>query len=213
MSRTPYPSPLTDAQWANIARLVPEPRPGGRPAKYPRREVVDGILSVARTGGAWRSLPTDLPSDRIGFHYFRLWQRDGTWGRIHAALREKVRRAAGKKRRPATGILDSQGKVNAKELKRLKEFARKKTGADGSSELGFGLPELRTFMDANFERAAGRRRLVDRALMNGEWPVLLKVMGKDGPDGRYLGLREVEDLFTKRQLPLRMNRQLKGGRQ
>lgn len=112
-----------------------------------------------------------------------------------------------------SGILDSQGKVNAKELKRLKEFARKKTGADGSSELGFGLPELRTFMDANFERAAGRRRLVDRALMNGEWPVLLKVMGKDGPDGRYLGLREVEDLFTKRQLPLRMNRQLKGGRQ
>ena len=59
-------------------------------------------------------------------------------------------------------------------------------------------------MDANYARAAGRRRLVDRALMNGEWPILLKVMGKKGKAGRYLGLKEVEELFTKRRLPARM---------
>jgi hypothetical protein len=41
--------------------------------------------------------------------------------------------------------------------------------------------------------------------MIGEWPVLLKVMGREGPDGRYLSLGEVEILFTKRQLPLRMS--------
>jgi hypothetical protein len=40
--------------------------------------------------------------------------------------------------------------------------------------------------------------------MNGEWPVLLKVMGKDGPNGRYLNLKDVETLFTRRQLPQRM---------
>ncbi|MFO0847572.1 MAG: IS5 family transposase [Gemmataceae bacterium] len=108
MSRTPYPSSLTDAQWRLIARLVPPPQPGGRPAKYDRREIVDGILYVARTGCSWRSLPTDLPTYRICFHYFRRWQADGTWAAIHAALREKVRRAAGKRRRPTTGILDSQ---------------------------------------------------------------------------------------------------------
>ncbi len=108
MSRTPYPSSLTDAQWANIARLLPPPQPGGRPAKYDRREIVGGILYVARTGCSWRSLPTDLPTYRICFHYFRRWQKDGTWDRIHAALRETGRRAAGKKRRPTTGILDSQ---------------------------------------------------------------------------------------------------------
>ena len=116
------------------------------------------------------------------------------------------------KKGAGSGILDNRGEVNAKELKRLKEFAFKKSAADGSSELGLGLTELRTYMDANFERAAGRRRLVDRALMNGEWPVLLKVMGKDGPDGRYLGLKDVEELFAKRRLPPRMRRQLAGGR-
>ena len=62
MSRTPYPSSLTDARWQLVAPLVPPPRPGGRPAKYDRREIVDGILYVARTGCSWRSLPTDLPA-------------------------------------------------------------------------------------------------------------------------------------------------------
>ena len=57
---------------------------------------------------AWRALPHDLVPYRTAFHYFRRWQADGTWERIHAALREKVRLAAGKNRRPTTGIVDSQ---------------------------------------------------------------------------------------------------------
>ena len=36
------------------------------------------------------------------------WQRDGTWDKIHDALREKVRRAAGKRPKPTAAILDSQ---------------------------------------------------------------------------------------------------------
>jgi len=56
-------------------------------------------------------------------------------------------------------------------------------------------------MDANFARAAGSRRHVDRALMNGEWPVLLTVLGKDGPDGRYLSLADVRGLFVDRRFP------------
>lgn len=108
MSRTPYPTDLTDAQWRRIAPYVPRPKPGGRPAMYPRREVVNAILYQARNGGTWRSLPHDLPPYRIVFHYFRAWQKDGTWDRVHDALREKVRRQAGKKPKPTAAILDSQ---------------------------------------------------------------------------------------------------------
>jgi hypothetical protein len=61
-------------------------------------------------------------------------------------------------------------------------------------------------MDANFKRAAGQRRAIDRALMNGEWPVLLKVMGKNAVGGRYLSCAEVSTLFTERKLPQRMSR-------
>lgn len=103
-----------------------------------------------------------------------------------------------------SGILDARGQVDANQLARLREFAVMKESADGAHELGLGLGELRRFMDANFERAAGRRRRIDRALMNGEWPVLLKVMGKDGPNGRYLSLKEVQTLFKERRLPARM---------
>ena len=106
-------------------------------------------------------------------------------------------------------ILNARGGVDAKEVSRLRDFANQKPNHDGSWEPGLGLPELRAYMDANFARAAGHRRAIDRALMIGEWPVLLKVMGKEGPDGRYLGLQEVIDLFKDRRFPERMAQRLR----
>lgn len=108
-------------------------------------------------------------------------------------------------------VLDARGEVDAKEVSRLRSFAHEKPNHDGSSEPGLGLAELRTYMDANFARAAGRRRTIDRTLMIGEWPVLLKVMGKEGPDGRYLALQDVVDLFKDRSLPARMSKRLRSG--
>jgi hypothetical protein len=112
------------------------------------------------------------------------------------------------KKGAGSGILDAQGHVVAKQVARLRGFATAKVGVDGSSEPGLGLPELRAYMDANFERAAGRRRYIDRTLMIGEWPVLLRVMGKEGPGGRYLSVQDVVELFSHRRLPERMNQRL-----
>ena len=103
-----YPTDLTDAQWRRIAPWVPEPKPGGRPASYARREIINAILYLTRNGCTWRALPHDFPPYRIVFHYFRLWQQDGTWERIHAKLRERVRRRAGKAPKPSAAVLDSQ---------------------------------------------------------------------------------------------------------
>ena len=106
-----------------------------------------------------------------------------------------------------SGILDADGQVNPKELERFKQFASNKTSSIGTTELGLSLDEITQFMDANFRRAK-QWRLVDRMLMNGEWPVLLRVMGKDGPDGRYLSVDDVAELATERRLPARMRRDL-----
>ncbi len=108
------------------------------------------------------------------------------------------------KRGAGSGLLSQQGDFDSAEWTRLKAFATDKRRADGHLESGLGLIELKTFMDANFERARGRRRRVDRALMNGEWPILLEVMGRDGPDGRFLSLQELQELFAQRRLPARM---------
>jgi hypothetical protein len=108
-------------------------------------------------------------------------------------------------------ILDASARINAAELARLDDFASGKTDADGRGEYGLDSAELRRMMDANFERAAERRRSIDRWLMNGEWPILLEVMGKQGKTGRYLSIVEVRDLFVERRLPERMSKRLTGG--
>lgn len=103
-----------------------------------------------------------------------------------------------------SGILDANAQVSTAELDRLDGFGSDKVGADGSTERGLDASDIKRMMDANFERAAGRRRRIDRQLMDGEWPVLLQVMGKPGRDGRYLSVAEVRALFEQRRLPQRM---------
>ena len=54
--RKPYPSDLTDAQWQVLEPLVPAAKKGGRPARYERREVVNAVLYVTRSGCSWRAV-------------------------------------------------------------------------------------------------------------------------------------------------------------
>ena len=52
---------MNDREWQLLEPLLPPPKPGGRPVKYPRREVVNAIRYVLRTGCSWGMLPHDLP--------------------------------------------------------------------------------------------------------------------------------------------------------
>lgn len=108
MNRQPYPTDLSDAEWHRLAPLVPKPKAGGRPPKYPRREILNAILYLVRAGCTWRLLPHEFPSWRIVYHYFRLWRLQGVWQRIHHRLRKLLRKAAGREPSPSAAILDSQ---------------------------------------------------------------------------------------------------------
>ena len=108
MNRAAYPSDLKDREWRLLEPLLPPPKPGGRPVKYLRREVVNAIRYVLRAGCAWRMLPHDLPPWRTAFHYFRTWRRDGTWQRAHDALRERTRQSQGRPASPSAAVIDSQ---------------------------------------------------------------------------------------------------------
>jgi putative transposase len=111
-ARMRYPSDLTDLQWANIAHLFPGgDRPPGRPGRprtYGRKDVVDAVFYLARTGAAWRMLPHDFPPWKTVSYYSYTWRDAGVWERVHAALREEVRGLAGRQPTPGAGILDSQ---------------------------------------------------------------------------------------------------------
>ena len=106
--RKAYPTDLTDEQWKVLEPLVPAPQPAPLPAKHARREIVNAIFYVDRTGCQWRMLPHDFPPWQLVYSYFRRWKKDGTWQRIHDALRRQVRQRAGRTPEPTAAIIDSQ---------------------------------------------------------------------------------------------------------
>jgi putative transposase len=109
-TREAYRSDLTDAQWARLAPLIPAARynRGGRPRAVDMREVLNTLLYLNRTGCQWAMLPHELLPQSSGYDYFAQWRDDGTWTKLVAALREQVRRQAGREPTPSTACIDSQ---------------------------------------------------------------------------------------------------------
>jgi len=135
-TRQSSPTDLSEREWNLIQHLVPEAKPGGRPAAYPKREILNASFSLLRSGCSWRMLPHDLPPWRIVSHYFRPWQQDGTWPVMHDLLRGDVRAAAGKYRQPSAGIIDSQSvKTTEKGGSAALTGTRRSKGASGISSL------------------------------------------------------------------------------
>jgi putative transposase len=108
--RKAYPSDLTDAQWTIVEPLIPAPRSnrGGRPRELDMREVLNTLLYLNRSGCQWEMLPHDLLPKSSVYDYFAQWRDDGTWTKMVAALRERVRREAGRAPTPSAACIDSQ---------------------------------------------------------------------------------------------------------
>jgi transposase len=133
-TRIAYPSDLTRAEWAQVRRVIPAPKPGGRPAKHDRREITNALLYVARTGCQWRALPHDFPPWPTVYWYFRRWKADGTLDRLLDLLRGDLRQAHGRQRQPSAAILDSQSvKTTEKGGPAATTRARRSTAASGTS--------------------------------------------------------------------------------
>ncbi len=108
MTRQPYPTDVTDAQWQVIEQLIPPAKSGGRPRTTDMREVINAINYVTRTGCQWHLLPHDFLPRGTVYYYFWRWGKDDTWQRIHEVLRVQVRLAEGREASPSAGSIDSQ---------------------------------------------------------------------------------------------------------
>jgi len=103
-----YPTDLSDAEWRILEPLIPTVKPGGRPPKWTRRQILDAMFYLVRSGCQWRLLPREFPPWKTVYHYFRLWRIDGTWERLNATLRERERTRQGRNSQPSACIMDSQ---------------------------------------------------------------------------------------------------------
>jgi transposase len=107
-----YPSDLTDAQWAVIDGLLPDPAwmtgRGGRREKHCRRVIVDAILYVVDNGIKWRAPPVDFPLWPTVYKRFASWEKAGASQRLLDALRDRARLAEGRVVAPSAAVVDSQ---------------------------------------------------------------------------------------------------------
>lgn len=125
-----YPSDTSDAEWAVLAPYVPAGTGRGRPVVYPRRDVVDAIRYLDRTGCQWDALPADFPHHKLVYHYFTTWTRDATLTRMHDSLREQVRvQVEGRNRQPSAAVLDSQT------LRAAETVGRRSRGYDAGKKI------------------------------------------------------------------------------
>ena len=106
--RKAYQSDLSDAEWSCLEPHLPLPKAAGRPKLHSAREILDAIFYLVRGGCAWRLLPHDFPPWKTVYRYFRFWRLDGTWERMHSALRKRVRVRLQRNPQPSAAIVDSQ---------------------------------------------------------------------------------------------------------
>ncbi|MBO3753244.1 IS5 family transposase [Streptosporangiaceae bacterium NEAU-GS5] len=77
---------LSDAQWARLEPLLPVPKRPGRPSRWSRRQLIDGIRWRVRVGAPWRDVPDCYGSWQAVYGLFRRWQRAGIWQQIMTGL-------------------------------------------------------------------------------------------------------------------------------
>ena len=107
--RSNYPTDLSDKEWEMIRHFFNKrPHRGGLPYTHSKREIVNAIFYVLRSGCAWRLLPHDFPCWNTVYNHFRDWESRGIWEKINAKLTKTCRVASGKQKKATGAIVDSQ---------------------------------------------------------------------------------------------------------
>ena len=110
MSRKPYPSDVSDCEWALLApslTLLPEERVRSARARFARCPT-GRWRSLVKTKEPWRWMPNDLPPWEIVYQQAQRWLKAGCFQNLAEDLRVILRLAAGRGAQPTAVIIDSR---------------------------------------------------------------------------------------------------------
>lgn len=107
-TRKPYPSDVSDEEWAFVAPYLALVREDAPQRTHDLREVFDALRWIVRSGAPWRMLPHDFPPWQAVYQQTQRWLSTGVFeGMVHD-LRALLRLAKGRGKEPTAAILDSR---------------------------------------------------------------------------------------------------------
>ncbi len=102
-----YSSSLTDQQWSLIESYFAYGKYGNM-SKHSKKQLVDAVFYVTKTGCQWRQLPREFPPWQTVYSFFRRAKNRKIWEKVLGELVTKSRLRMGKNALPTYGIIDSQ---------------------------------------------------------------------------------------------------------
>src|SRR5215204_938961 len=108
MARKPYPSDVTDEEWAFVAPYLTLMREDVPQREHALREVFNGLRYFVRGGQAWRMLPNDLPPWDVVYGQTRRWMDAGVFDAMTQDLRRILRVLGGRHAEPTAAVFDSR---------------------------------------------------------------------------------------------------------
>jgi transposase len=107
-TRKPYPSDVSDEEWAFVAPYLTLMKEEAPQRIYPLREVFNGLRWFVKAGADWRLMPHDLPPWHAVYDQGRRWEKAGVFEDMVHDLRRVLRLAEGREAEPTAAILDSR---------------------------------------------------------------------------------------------------------
>lgn len=105
--RKPYPSDVSDEEWAFVAPYLSLLRPDAPQRRHKLREVFNALRWLARSGAPWRYLPTNFPPWEAVYQQYRRWIDAGVFAEMTHDLRELLRWSEGRDPNPSAVVFDS----------------------------------------------------------------------------------------------------------
>lgn len=85
MTKQKYPTDLTDEQWEEIQPHFAQ----NRTYKWEKRELINAVLYITKTGCQWRMLPNDFPPYPTVWSFYHRAILAGIWDNVLQALVKK----------------------------------------------------------------------------------------------------------------------------